>query len=98
MLRVDFANIKMAILSLICFPVNSCVPVPKGATAAFRKELLCSGLRVPHVSFWLALPVPSALAVLSFCHLHGLSGPLLKGHLLCLYSEISNHQLLFEDS
>lgn len=98
MLRVDSANIKTAVLSLIWFPVNVCAAVPEGATAAFRKELLCLGLGVPRVSFWLALPIPSALAILSFCHLPGLSGSFLKGHSLCSYSEISSYQSLLEDS
>ena len=98
MLRVDSANIKTAVLSLIWFPVNVCAAVPEGATAAFRKELLCLGLGVPRVSFWLALPIPSALAILSFCHLPGLSGSFLKGHSLCSYSEISSYQSLLDTS
>ena len=98
MLRVDPANIKMAVLSLIRLPVNVCAAVPEGATVALRKELLCLGLGAPRVSFWLALPVPSPLAILSICHLPGLSGSLLQGCSLCLYSETSSHQLLLEDS
>lgn len=98
MLRVDSASIKTAVLLLVRFPVNVCAAVPEGATVALRKELLCLGLGAPYVSFWLALPVPSPLAILSVCHLPGLRGSLLQGRSLCLYSETSSHQLLSEDS
>ena len=99
-LRVDSANIKTAVLSLIWFPVNVCAAVPEGATAAFRKELLCLGLGVPHV---LLAGSPHSLCS---CHSELLPSPwakwvLLKGPLTLLIvmtSEISSHQLLLEDS
>lgn len=84
MRRIDFAKIKMPILSLVWFHATTCVAVSK-----FRIELDWGS----YVSFCLALA-----AILSCCLLHSWGGLLLKGCLLCLCSETSNHQSSFKDS